>query len=1049
MKSFTDIFIRKPVLAMVINLVILAVGWRAISSLPVRQYPRLESSSIIITTVYFGASAETMRGFITTPIENAVAAIDGIDYIDSSSTAGVSVITVHLRLNHPSNAALAEISARLNQVRSELPTEAESPVVQIQRTDSPYATFYISLTTDTLTLPQLSDYMARELQPELQSLAGVQRVEILGGRPLAMRIWLNSDKLEGFDVTPAEVAQALVRNNFVATVGRTKGRDVQVDLMTDTDLRTAEEFKKLVVREREGSIIRLSDVARVELGSEEPTGQAGFNGEPAIWFGVYPLPTANELDVAKVLKDKLAQINPTLPAGVKMVLAYDGTHYEANAIKEITHTLMETIGIVALVVFLFMGSLRSVLVPMVAMPISLVGACLAMMLMGFSLNLLTILAIVLSVGLVVDDAIVVVENVERHMHEGRNAISAALVGARELLGPIIAMTITLATVYAPIGFQGGLTGMLFREFAFTLASAVVISGIVAITLSPIMSAKMVPAGAKQSWFQRMVNRHFEALRRFYARVLGGVLQIRWVVAVCAVVITGCAWPLYSMSRSELAPTEDQGVVFTGMQAAPDASLANTLKAFEQVANVFLNVPERRFFFQVAMNFSSGFAGIQTVEWHDRTRSTKDMLNGDPKKHGADGLYAQLSSISGVQAYPQLPAPLPGAGQADVEFMVTSTDEASRMQPIAQQLVMAANMSGKFLYADTDLKLDLPQTKIVIDRDRVADMGLDLASVGRDLAVLLSGGYTNRFNYEGRSYKVIPQVEDQARTTPDAIRNLKVRTPDGGLVSALAFVDLKTTNAPRSLTRFQQRNCFKVFGVAAAGVTKDEALRAVEAAAKDILPPGYAFDYAGESRQLRHEGSSLVVTLGLALGLIYLVLAAQFSSFRDPLIVLLGSVPLALTGALIFTFLKLTTINIYSQVGLITLVGLVAKNGILIVEFANHLQATGLSKFDAVRQAAATRLRPILMTSAATVFGHMPLVFVTGAGAQARNSIGIVLVAGMSISTLFTLFVVPCIYTILGAEHKHEPAEEFERMLQAPANGNGEAAAHGRLAGATA
>jgi multidrug efflux pump len=661
---------------------------------------------------------------------------------------------------------------------------------------------------------------------------------------------------------------------------------------------------------------------------------------------------------------------------------------------------------------------------MVAMPISLVGACLAMMLMGFSLNLLTILAIVLSVGLVVDDAIVVVENVERHIHEGKTAIAAALIGARELLGPIIAMTITLATVYAPIGFQGGLTGMLFREFAFTLASAVIISGIVAITLSPIMSAKMIPAKSKEHAFQRLVNRVFESLRSFYGRMLGAVLHIRWYVALSAVLITACAWPLYSMSKSELAPTEDEGVVFTGVSAAPDATLDNTLKSFEQVADVFLSVPEKRFFFQVA-NGNSGFAGIQVKDWKDRKRSTKDILNGDPKQHGADGLYAQLSAISGVQAYPQLPPPLPGAGQFDVEMLVTSTDEAEQMEPIANELKMAANKSGKFLYAETDLKLDLPQTKIVINRDRVADMGLDLASVGNDLAVLLSGGYTNRFNYEGRSYKVIPQVEDQARSTPDQIRDLKVRTPDGGQVSALAFIDLKTTNAPRALTRFQQRNSFKIMGAAAAGVTKDDALRAVEAAAKDILPPGYSIDYAGESRQLRHEGSSLAVTLGLALGLIYLVLAAQFSSFRDPLIVLLGSVPLALTGALLFTFLKFTTINIYSQVGLITLVGLVAKNGILIVEFANHLQQTGLSKFEAVRQAAATRLRPILMTSFATVCGHFPLVLVTGAGAQARNSIGIVLVTGMAISTLFTLFVVPCIYTLLAGEHKKSQHDELE------------------------
>jgi len=1021
MKSITDIFIRKPVLAVVINLMILAVGWRAISELPVRQYPRLESSAIVITTAYIGASAETVRGFITTPIEKAVSAIDGIDYIDSTSTAGVSIITVHLRLNHSSNDALAEVSARLNQVRSELPAETESPVIDITRTDKAYATFYVSLTTSSLTLPQLNDYMARELQPELQSLPGVQRAGIEGPRPLAMRVWLDSDRLDAFDVTPAEVHDALQRNNFVATVGRTKGADVQVDLMTDTDLRDPEEFRELIVRQREGSIVRLRDVARIELGSEEATGQAGFNGEPAIWFSIWPLPSANELDVAKVLKAKLAALEPTLPAGVYMTLAYDGTYYMENAIKEIVTTLMETILIVGIVVFLFMGSFRTVMVPMIAMPVSLVGACLAMLLMGFSLNLLTILAIVLAVGLVVDDAIVVVENVERHMREGKSGMQAALLGGRELVGPIIAMTITLAVVYAPIGFQGGLTGMLFREFAFTLAAAVIISGIVAITLSPIMSAKMVPGGGRETRFQRFVNHRFDALRNIYAQALGFVLQMRWAVVVSAVLITAAAWPLYTMSRSELAPTEDEGVVFTVIQSAPDASLDYTLRAFSEVADVFLNVPERKFFFQVAQT-TGGFGGIQTLDWDKRDRSTADIQAE---------LFPKLMSVAGVRAFPAVPPPLPGAGQFDIEFMVTSTDEAEEMARYAGQLVGAAFGSGKFLYADTDLRVDLPQTRIIIDREKVADLGLDLASVGRDLAVLLSGGYTNRFNYEGRSYKVIPQVEDEARSTPERLLDLKVRSASGGLVSVASFVRLETTAAPRALTRFQQRNSFKVFGGVAPGVTKEEALSALENAAKGILPAGYAVDYAGESRQMRKEASTLASTLGLALGLIYLVLAAQFGSFRDPLIVLLGSVPLAITGALIFTFLGLTTLNIYSQVGLITLVGLVAKNGILIVEFANHLQATGLSKVEAVKQGAATRLRPILMTSAATVFGHFPLVLVTGAGAESRNSIGIVLVAGMTISTVFTLFVVPCIYTLLAGAHKPVTTEDGFEVAMAP------------------
>jgi multidrug efflux pump len=1014
MKSFTDIFIRKPVLAVVVNLIILAVGWRAIGGLPVRQYPRIESSSIVITTAYIGASAETVRGFITTPIERAVSAIDGIDYIESNSTAGVSVVTVRLRLNHPSNAALAEISARLNQVRSELPRESESPVVDIQRTDKPYATFYVSFTTKSMSLTQLNDYLVREVQPELQTIQGVQRVGVEGPRELAMRIWLSADKMDALDITPADVQDALQRNNFLAAVGKTKGRDVQVDLLTDTDLRDAEQFKRLIVRQTDGTTVRLADIATVELGSEEPTGQAGFNGEPAMYLSVWPLPSANELDVSALLKERLNRIRPTLPGGIEMVLAYDGTYYMENALKEITKTLGETIAIVGFVVFLFMGSLRTVIVPLIAMPISLVGACIAIMLLGFSLNLLTILAIVLAVGLVVDDAIVIVENVQRHVREGMGKIDAALVGARELFAPVVAMTITLAAVYTPIGFQGGLTGSLFREFAFTLAAAVIISGVVAVTLSPIMSAYLVPAGGKDGRFTRFVNARFDALKNLYGRALSVTLQLRWTFALAALMIAAMGWPLYTMSRTELAPTEDEGIVFTVVQSPPDATLDYTLRGFDKVAAAFLSTPEARFFFQVAQ-VAGGFGGIQTQNWEDRKRSTAE-IQGE--------VYGKLSQIAGIRAFPALPKPLPGAGQFDVEFIVTSTEDAEKMAPYAGMLVGEAFKSGKFLYADSDLKLDLPQTRIVIDKEKVADMGLDLADVGRDLGVMLSGGYVNRFNYEGRSYKVIPQIETVKRGTPDQLLQLKVRTKDGGSVSVSSFVTLKTETVPRTLTRFQQRNSFKVYGGVAPGATKEEALRALEVAAKSILPPGYSFDYAGESRQIRTEGASLAVTLGFALGLIYLVLAAQFSSFRDPLIVLLGSVPLALSGALVFTFLGFTTINIYSQVGLITLVGLVAKNGILIVEFANHLQEQGLSKAMAAREAAMTRLRPILMTSAATVFGHMPLVFVTGAGAQARNSIGIVLVTGMTISTLFTLFVVPSIYTLLAAtHHKHVPATE--------------------------
>lgn len=1003
---FTDVFVRKPVLAIVINIAILAIGWRAISSLPVRQYPRLESSSIVITTVYIGASAETVRGFITTPIERAVSAIDGIDYIESTSTAGVSMVTVRLRLNHPSVNALAEISARLNQVRSELPPEAESPSVNIQRTDKPYATFYISFTSEQISLTQINEFLVREIQPVFQSIPGVQRVGVEGERPLAMRVWLDAARMDALDVTPIEVQAALARNNFVATVGRTKGPDVQIDLLTNTDLRGSEEFRDLIVRERGGTIVRLRDIARVELGSEEPVAQTGFRGTPSIYLSVWPLPSANELDVSAALRKRMEEVRPSLPSSIDMQLAYDGTYYMENAIKEIAKTLAETIGIVAIVVFLFLGSVRTVLVPLVAIPISLTGACIFMLMMGFSLNLLTILAIVLAVGLVVDDAIVMVENVSRHVRNGMKPAEAALVAGRELAAPITAMTITLAVVYAPIGFQSGLTGMLFREFAFTLAAAVVVSGIVALTLSPIMSSALVGSG-REGRFTAFVNRGFDRLRALYGRMLDWTLELRWTMAVAALLIAVTALPLYMLSGSELAPTEDEGFIISVVQSAPDATLAYTLRGFDDVNAVFAEVPERDTNFSVSQT-TAGFGGVKMRDWKTRDRTTTQIL---PE------VFMGFSGITAVRVFPVLPPPLPGAGQFGVELMVTSNDDAGRMAQFIEPLKDAAMASGKFMFLECDLEIDLPQVRIEIDRQKVADMGLDLAAIGREMGILLAGGYVNRFNHDGRSYKVIPQVSDAERATPEQLLQLKVRTASGGLVPLSSFVTLRTEAAPRSLTRFQQRNSMKFYGGVIPMFTKADALATLEEEARRILPPGYTLDYAGESRQLRQEGSSLAMTLGFALLLIYLVLAAQFGSFRDPLIVLLGSVPLAITGALVFAFLDWTTVNIYSQVGLITLVGLVAKNGILIVEFANHLQEGGLDRTAAVREASMTRLRPILMTSAATVFGHFPLVIVTGAGAAARNSIGIMLVSGMAISTIFTLFVVPSIYSLIAARRE--------------------------------
>ena len=1013
----TDVFIKHPVLAVVVNLVIVLVGWRALLTLPIQQYPQIESSSVVITTVYYGAGAETVRGFLTTPIERVVSAISGVDYIESSSRAGVSTVTVRLKLNHSSTAALAEVTARLQEVRSELPAEAEPPVVDVQRADRPYASFYLSFTSTKRDVPALTDWLLRTLQPQLSTLAGVQKVTIEGGRQIAMRVWLDPDRLAALNLSPGDVHAALRRNNYLAAVGQTKGNLVQVNLLANTDLRSTQEFNDLIVAERDGAIVRLSEVARVELGAEDASMVAKVSELEGVYLGVWPLVGSNEIEVAARLRGEMERIRPTLPKDVDMRLVYDGTQFMRDALQEITKTLGETILIVGFVVFLFMGSVRMALVPLVAMPVSLVGAAIVMLALGFSLNLLSILAIVLSVGLVVDDAIVVVENVERHVRMGKSRIDAALHGARELIGPIVAMTITLATVYAPIGFQGGLTGSLFLEFAITLAAAVVLSGVVAITLSPVMSSRFVHAHGQEGRLTAFVNRGFERVRRAYERLLEGALQIRWAIVLGALLIMAAAWPLYSYSRRELAPVEDQSHVSLFLEASPDASLAAVKRDSQKVVEAITSFPETDFMWSLTASWG-GFGGLVAKDWKKRARSTEEMYGE---------VFGAVSQVPGLRVFPRLDPPLPTPGQYDVELVLQSAASAEEMLETATAVVGAGWQSGKFLYVDTDLKIDLPEARVVIDREQIADLGLDLAGVGQELGTLLGGAYVNRFNFFDRSYKVIPQIGDEDRATLGPLLDLKIKTPAGQLVPVSTFTRIEQSAAPRALNRFQQRNAVRVFGGVRPGVTKEEGLRVLEAAAAAASGPGIVLDHAGESRQIRREGSALTVTLGFALVLIYLVLAAQFHSFRDPLIVLLGSVPLAISGALVFSFLDLTTINIYSQVGLITLVGLIAKNGILIVEFANTLQARGLSKDQALREASLTRLRPVLMTSAATVFGHLPLVLVTGPGAEARNSIGTVLVAGMSVGTLFTLFVVPVFYSLIAARHQASPAlEETER-----------------------
>ena len=1016
MKSITDLFVRRPVLAIVVNLVILIAGLQSIRSLSVRQYPRSDAAVVQITTVYVGANADLVRGFLTTPLERVIASADGIDYMESSSAQGVSTITVHLKLNYDANAALTQLQAKVAQVRNDLPPEAQAPIIDLQTADSQFASMYLGFASKELDQNQITDYLTRVVQPKLSAVSGVQRADILGARVFAMRIWLKPEKMAALGISPSQVRDLLGANNYLSALGNTKGSMVSVNLVANTSLQTPEDFKNLVVKEEKGVVVRLSEIADVVLGAESYDEDVRFDGQTATFMGIWVLPTANSLDVIRRVREEMKQVQAQLPAGMTAGVPYDSTRYIDKAISEVLKTLTETLIIVIIVIFLFLGSFRSVLIPIVAIPISLIGAVFLMLIAGFTINLLTLLAIVLSVGLVVDDAIVMVENVERHLHMGEKPFEAALKAARELRGPIIAMTITLAAVYAPIGLQGGLTGALFREFAFTLAGAVIVSGVVALTLSPMMSSKLLRAGDTEKGFAGFVNRTFDRVRNRYTKLLTGTLSYRAVVFVLWGIVTLLIFPFYMFSQKELAPTEDQSVVFGIIQAAPNSTIDQTKLFTKQVNDVFQSFPETQSTFQITFP-TGGFSGMITKPWDERKRSTQQL-----QLMVAGG----VSQIPGIRVIPLVPPALPGSGSFPVDFVISSTADPQQLAEFANTLVGKAFASGKFIYADSDLKYDQPQAEVVFDRDKLRSQGVDLAQAGKDLSTLLGGNYVNRFSVQGRSYKVIPQVKRSERLTPDQLAQIYVRGSNDKLVPLSTFATLKTTTEPRELKRFQQLNAVRIQGVIPPGVSLVTALTYLETEARKILPEGFTIDYAGESRQVRTEGGKFLGTFLLSAILIYLVLAAQFESFRDPFIILAGSVPLALSGSLLFSFLGFTTLNIYSQVGLITLVGLIAKNGILIVEFANHLQEQGRDKVHAVIEAAATRLRPVLMTTAATVMGHMPLVFARGPGAGARNSIGIMLVTGMIIGTAFTLFVVPSIYVLVAKTRtKVAPEEEAE------------------------
>ncbi|MGB5338386.1 MAG: efflux RND transporter permease subunit [Gammaproteobacteria bacterium] len=1021
--KFTDIFIHRPVLASVVSLLILVVGLRAIAALEVRQFPETQDTVVTVTTTYPGASSELVKGFITTPLQQAIAEADGIDFLVSTSTQGRSVIEAHMVLNYESNAAVAEIQAKVASQRNVLPADADDPVIDSTTGDAT-ALMYLAFYSDSMSPSQITDYLLRVAQPRLQAVPGVAKAGLIGNKTFAMRIWLDPQRMAAMGVTAVDVREALQANNYLAGIGNTKSAYVTIDLSTTTDVNTLEDFANLVVRESGDVLVRIRDVAEVKMGAEDYDSTSWYKGATAIYIGMEPAPGANPLDVAARVHATLDEIREQLPHGLSAHIPYDASVYINDSIDEVFITLAEAVLIVLTVIFLSLGSLRAALVPAVAVPLSLVGGAFLMLLMGFSINLLTLLSLVLAIGLVVDDAIVVVENVHRHIEKGETRLNAAINGARELAVPIIAMTTTLVAVYAPIGFMGGLVGTLFTEFAFTLAGAVLISGIVALTLSPMLSGKVLKPAGEQARFEQTVEHFFNRLSTWYLRVLRGALDALPAVILFAAVVLGSIYFMFVASQNELAPTEDQSILFFQALGPQTATLDYNEAYARQIVDAFKQVPEHHesfFLLGFGGDNRTTFGGFKMPPPSERARSQMQVM---------PDIQQGLNRVAGFQSA-VFPRPsLPGAGRRlPVQIVITAPAvDFARLTDVADQLIGSGMGSGQFAFLRKSIEYNRPRNTLVIDRDLAADLGISMQDIGRNLGTMLGGNYVNRFNLDGRSYKVIPQVAQNFRMDRDMLDEYYVRTQTGELVPVSTVVSFKDSVEPNKRVQFQQLDSVTVEGVVAPGTTLGDALAFLETQARSIFPQGFAWDFAGESRQYSQQGSALIATFFMSILVIYLVLAAQFESWRDPIIILV-SVPMSIAGALAFLMLGFATVNIYTQVGLITLIGLIAKNGILIVEFANQLQLTeGLSKRAAVEQAAAIRLRPILMTTVSMIVAMVPLLTATGPGAVSRFHIGLVIATGLGIGTLFTLFVVPAVYLLLGQEHRSVAAVVPEEQL---------------------
>jgi len=1014
--KFTDLFIRRPVLATVISLVLLVLGLRSFGILPVFQFPRTQNAVITVSTIYFGADPDLVAGFITTPLENSIAQVNGIDYMTSTSTNSSSVITVTLKLNYDSDKALTEMNAQITSVLNQLPPQTQKPVMTISIGQTLDA-MYIGFSSKVLPSNYITDYLLRVVQPKLQSVDGVQTAELIGSKNFALRAWLDPKKMAAYGLTAADVSTALAQNDFLSGVGNTKGLMVQTNLNASTNLHSVEEFRNLVIRQSDNAMVRLQDVANVTLGAENYDTEVAFDGKSAVYIGIQVAPTANLLDVVKGVRDVMPEIQAQLPQGIEAKIVYDSTRFVNSSIHEVIKTLAEALLIITFVVFAFLGSPRSVLIPVIAIPLSLIGTFTLMLAFGFSINLLTLLAFVLAIGLVVDDAIIVVENVNRHIEAGMAPMPAAIQAARELAGPIIAMTIVLVSVYVPIGFQGGLTGALFAEFAFTLVGTVTVSAIVALTLSPMMCSRLLKPHIAQdtsleSRAVHFIDAGFEKVRGIYTRSLHGSLDYLPVTAVFAVIVLGSIYFLYAAAKHELAPQEDQGIIVSLLTAAPNSTLQQRDPYAQQNYRIFAAHPETDHVFQLDVP-GRMVAGMVMKPWDERGKTSNELQ---------PVVQQELNNIAGAQAVSFQPPSLPGSRGLPIQFVIGTTDPFERLNDVVQEFLQQAQKGGMFMFINSDLRIDLPQSTVEIDRNKAALLGLSMQDIGNSLAAMLGGGYVNYYSLAGRSYKVIPQVQQRYRLNTSQLLDYYVRTASGTSVPLSSVVHITTKTAPESLNHFQQLNAATVQGVAQPGVTTGEALGYLKDLADRTLPQGYSVDYGGQSRQFMQESSGFVVMFAFALVIIFLALAAQFESFRDPFIILV-SVPMSIAGALIFISLGIggASLNIYTQVGLVTLMGLISKHGILIVQFANNLRLQGKTKREAIEMAAAIRLRPILMTTAAMVLGVIPLIIASGAGAASRFNMGLVIASGLAIGTVFTLLVVPAVY-MLFASNNVKPSE---------------------------